>query len=54
MRIRWFRVEQEDQFVRTPYIISFLERLRVFLETERYHLEKSDQKELAMGHDTNK
>jgi len=36
MRLRWFRVEQEDQFVRTPYIISFLERLRVILETERF------------------
>ena len=54
MRIRWFRVELEDQSLSTPYMTSFLERFRVFLEIDWYHLANSDQKELAPGHDTNK
>ena len=54
MRIRWFRVEQEDQSLSTPYMTSFLERFSVILEIDRYHLVNSGQKELAQGHDTNK
>ena len=53
MRIRWFRVEQEDQSLSTPYMTSFLEWFRVFLEINWYHLINSDQNELAQGHDTN-
>ena len=54
MTIRWFRVEQEDQSLSTPYMTLFLERFRVFVEIDWYHSVNSDQKELAQGHDTNK
>ena len=52
MVIRWLRVEGEDQSSSTPYIISFMERQTFFFWIKSDTI--PDQKETAIGHDTDK